>query len=141
MEIFEEKIVSDFERTKEGRTRVGFGEKRLTGQEIAGYNLFKALEKYPDFTKEARFDLQEEFVDFKDLGVLNLDTFAAVLAFLKLYPEPTPKNFEKDVLPYFSRLLPSRKISPEEKKRLTIRLKAQFVKYIRAINLFREEEF
>lgn len=143
MDIFEETIQEGFERTKEGQTRVGLGlgKQRLTPNELAGYNLFKVLEKYPEFTQEARTELQSEFTDMDDLPVLNMETFAAVLSFLRLHPSPNPKDFrDENIIPFFGRLFPDKPLTEEEKERLIVRLKAQFIKYITAINRFREEE-
>jgi len=143
MDIFEETIQEGFERTKEGRTRVGLGlaKKRLTPNELAGYNLFRVLEKYPGFTQDARTEIQNEFTDMDDLPVMNMETFAAVLSFLRLYPSPTPKDFrDENIVPFFERLFPDKSLTDEEKERLIVRLKAQFIKYITAINRFREEE-
>lgn len=141
MEFFEEKVQVGFERTREGVTRVGFGARpRFTAEEIAGLRLFKALEKYPEFTQAARSELQAEFIDFDDLPNLSMDTFSAVLAFLKLHPSPVPEDFKDDnILPYFGRLIPDKEMTEEERELLIVRLKAEFVKYITAINQYRRE--
>ena len=142
MEFFEETIQTGFEPS--GIKRVGFADgprRKLTPNEIAGNRLLKTLEKYPDFTQDARIDIYNEFIDFPDLPVINLETFVAVLAFLKRYPQPVKKNFsDKNILPYFSRLMPTKKISSEEKERIILRLKAEFIKYVIAIGNYRREE-
>lgn len=149
MDVFEEGIRKDYEPMREKGSRVGFeagqvGRRKVAPSELAAYNLFKTLEKYPEFTKEARSDAQAEFSGFNDLAVMNLETFASVLTFLKHFENPSPADFKDEViLPYFSRLLPTRDITEEERKRLIVRNKAVFLKYIRAILSYRasREEF
>ena len=146
MDIYKEELVTEYEGT--GRTGYkGFGfEKFRTGEKVepkyqAAYNLNKTLEKYPGFTKEARSEIQEEFVDFPDLHVLNLEVLASVLDFLRLIPQPTPEDFRDEVIGvYFERLIPTKPITSAEKTLIYIRLKAQFLKYIVAILNFRTSE-
>ena len=145
MDIFEEGVRTGYEPSK-GGYRVGYSgfefDKYKKGQKVdpkflAAYNLNKTLEKYPEFTKEARTEIQNEFTDFPDLAVMNLETLASVLFFLKYHPKPVPKDFsDENIVEYFSRLIPD-KITSTEKERYIIRLKAQFLKYIRAINTYR----
>jgi hypothetical protein len=143
MDVYEEGIRKDYEPMYEGKSRVGFevgrvGRVKVNPSELAAYNLYKTLEKYPEFTKEARKIVQDEFVNFSGLETMNLEVFSSVLTFLKTYPKPTPENFKDEIIiEYFSRLLPTREISPEEKKRLLIKLKAMFLKYIVAIYSYR----
>lgn len=147
MDLFEEGILRGFES---GVSRVGFGgfgfEKYKKGEKVepkfqASYNLNKTLEKYPEFTKEARTEIQTEFVDFPNLHVVNLEALASVLNFLKIYPNPTPNEFKDEIIiKYFSRLFPDKDLTPEERKNLITRLKAQFLKYIVAVKNFRNSE-
>lgn len=138
MDVFEEGIRKDFEPMYE-RSRVGFergkvGRVKVPAGELAAYNLYRVLEKYPEFTKEGRAKIQAEFADFPSLETMNLEVFASVLTFLRAHPQPTPDNFKDDnIVEYFSRLLPPKDMSGEEKKRLIIKLKALFLKYIVAI--------
>lgn len=130
-----------FAETYEGG-RIGFAQlsRKRDPQSLAAFNLQRTLEKYPAFTKEARQDIQNEFSDFPDLPVLNLEMLASVLDFLKDHSTPTPADFEDDViLEYFSRLLPD-KLNPKERERVIIRLKASFLRYIRAISSFRRRD-
>lgn len=146
MDVYEEGIRTGFEG---GAARVGFegfGFQRFRrGEKIdprlqAAYNLNKTLEKYPEFTKEARTEIQNEFANFPNLNVLNLEALASVLNFLKFFPEPKPEDFrDENIVEYFSRLLPDKPLPADEKARLIIRLKAQFLKYIVAVNEFRRE--
>ena len=81
-----EQVVKDFEPFKEGGTRVGFakgraGRFKVKPSELAAYNLYKTLENYPVFTKEARGQIQTYYSDMEGLENLNLETFASVLAF------------------------------------------------------------
>lgn len=142
MDYFEETITTGFDPS--GTMRVGFdvGRKRMTPNELAALRLYKTLENYPKFTKEARLDIQNEFTDFPDLPILNLELFSSVLAFLHLRPNPTPEDFkDKNIVSYFSRLLPDKNITDVERKRNIVRLKAEFYRYIVAINSYRSEEF
>ena len=142
MSFFEETLQTGFERTEEGRTRLGFEFKQIQNpDEKAAYELYKILNNYPEFTEAARREAQEEFLDFEDLSVLNLETMAAVLAFLKLNPNPSPESFkDENILVYFERLVPTeKKLTKQEKNRINLRLKAEFLKYITAINEFRRE--
>lgn len=108
---------------------------------IASYNLYRTLEKYPDFTKEARTAIQNEFINFPDLPILHLETLASVINFLRDIPNPTPNDFkDENIMPYFTRLIPDKPTTAEEKKRLMIRLKAEFLTYIIAVKAFRSEE-
>jgi hypothetical protein len=116
MDVFEEGIRREYEPFREeGPSRIGFakgfrGRQKVDPRVQAAYNLNKKLEKYPDFTKEARQNLQNEFEGYNDLPVVNLETFAAVLSFLKDYPNFTPEQFKDDtVVQYFTRLLPTKK--------------------------------
>lgn len=141
MDVQEEGIRKDYEF--EEKSRVGFeagrvGRMKVSPSELAAYNLYKTLEKYPEFTKEARTTIQNEFINFPGLESINLEVFSSVLTFLKTYPKPSPENFKDEtIVEYFSRLLPIREISGEEKKRLIIKLKAMFLKYIVAIYSYR----
>ena len=143
MDIFEERIVRGYEPIKEGN-RVGFemgrvGRFKVKPSVLAAYNLFKVLEKYPEFTKEARGQNQKYYEDMEGLETMNLEAFASVLTFLKNYPAPTPENFEDaTILQYFSRLLPKKEVP--DKANIILRLKVQFLKYIVAINTYKQEK-
>ncbi len=140
MNFFEEKVRTEFDPS--GTLRVGFdtGNERLSPYELAAFRLYKTLENYPIFTQDARFELQSEFTDFPDLPTLNLEVFSSVLWFLKTKKKITANEFkDKNIVPYFSRLLPNRKTTKEEKQRNIIRLKSEFLRYIRAINDYRSE--
>jgi|SRR5579883_1091450 len=144
MDIFEETVRKEYEPIKEsGATRVGFakgfrGRQKVDPVILAAYKLGETLKKYPEFSKAERGNLQNEFEGFADLPVVNLETFASVLAFLKDYPNLTLMQFEDNIIvQYFGRLLPTKDISIEERKQLIIRLKAEFLKYIVAINTYR----
>ena len=145
MNVFEEKIRRDYEPMRESGSRVGFekgriGRVKVDPSELAAYNLYKVLEKYPEFTKESRSQIQNKYKNLEGLETMNLEVLSSVLTFLKNYPEPTPESFKDEIiLEYFSRLLPTKEILPSEKKRFIIRLKSQFLKYIRFINNFEKE--
>jgi hypothetical protein len=131
-----QQIQSEYDAIKgTGRTTFGPGRFKFGPD----YYLLKTLEKYPNyFTKEGRYEVQTEYADFPDLGNLNLDVFVSVLIFLRDYPEPKPEYFRDDIIvKYFEDLLPKEKQG--ERKRLIIRMKAQFLKYLRAITSFRQE--
>ena len=140
-----EDIRRDYEPMYEGGSRVGFeqgrvGRMKVPVNELAAYNLYKTLEKYPEFTKEARSRIQTEFVDFPGIETISLEVLSSVLTFLKNHPKPTPENFrDENIIEYFTRLFPTKEISVEERKRLIIKLKALFLKYIVAIGAFRSE--
>ncbi len=112
----------------------------LTPGELAGWKLNQELEKYPEFTKENREDLQNEFTDMPGIRTMNMKVLAAVLAFLKaINNKVTPNMFSDTIIrPYLSRLLPI-DVSRQKLNRLKLRYKAQFLIYIRAIELFRSE--
>ena len=141
----EEEIRRDYEPMYEGGSRVGFeqgrvGRMKVPPNELAAYNLYKTLEKYPEFTKEARSRFQAEFVDFPGIETMSLEVLSSVLTFLKNHPKPTPENFrDENISEYFTRLFPTKEISAEERKRLIIKLKSLFLKYIVAIFSFRAE--
>jgi len=141
MEIYEEKIRTDYEPIRNAPSRLGFEKGRIgrvsvSPLELAAYKLYKVLEKYPDFTKEARSQIQEEYKNFEGLDTLNLEVFASVLTFLK-YHKPSPENFKDEVISeYFSRLTPT---NATDKNR-TLRLKAEFLKYIVAIKEFKKDQ-
>jgi hypothetical protein len=146
MNYFEEGVKSGYDAGEKG-SRVGYeigfkpgpGRVKVDPSVLAAYKLNKILEKYPEITKDARNQIQSEFEGFTDLPVLNLEAFASVLTFLRDYPNPTPNEFKDEIIAqYFVRLLPVKEISSEERKRLIIRLKAQFLKYIVAIKNYRE---
>ena len=149
----EEQIQFAPERRKgDEAARFGRGEARLGGagrlnrrnitpNEMAAWKLNQALEKYPNFTKEAREDAQNEFVDMPGLRTMNMKLFATTLDFLKsINNQPTPDSFRDDVIiPHMSQLVNVEKINQEETRRLIIRFKAQMLMYIRAIQIFRED--
>jgi hypothetical protein len=142
MNVYEEGIRKESEY--EEKSRVGFevgrvGRVKVSPSELASYNLYKTLEKYPEFTKEARSSIQNEFANFPGLETINLEVFSSVLTFLKSHETPKAEDFkDENIIEYFSRLLPTREISAEERKRLVIKLKAMFLKYIVAIFSYRE---
>lgn len=143
MDVYEEGVRSGYAGARVGMG--GFGiDSYKKGQKVdpkiqAAYNLNKTLEKYPEFTKDARTEIQNEFSTFPDIAFVNLEAFAAVLNFLKIYPNPTPAQFRDEIiLEYFTRLMPDKITSSDERLRLILRLKAQFIKYIVAIKNFRE---
>ena len=141
----EEEIKKDYEPF-EGGSRVGFdmgrvGRVKVSPNELAAYNLYKILERYPEFSKEYRSRIQTEFVDFPGLDSMNLEALASVLTYLKTYPQPSPESFRDEIISeYFTRLLPTKEVTGEEKKRLLIKLKSLFLKYIVAIYSFRASE-
>lgn len=143
MNVFEEGIRRGYEPMKDKGPRVGFekgrvGRVKVKPSELAAYNLYKTLEKYPEFTKEARSQIQEYYKHMEGLETMNLAAFASVLTFLKFYPEPKPEHFKDEIiLQYFTTLMPNKKISEAEKKKIIIKLKAQFLKYIVAINTYK----
>ena len=136
MEFFEEGIKTDFGSDLSRLTFQSYDLRSKDPKYLAAYNLNRALMKYPDFTEQARTNIQNEFLDMPDLAVLNIDTLAAVLAFLKNYPEPTPETFQDEIiLEYFENLIPNK-----PQKNINMLLKAQFLKYIRAIKTYQGVE-
>jgi len=148
----EEQIQFAPERRKgEEAARFGRGEAQLGGaprltrrhmtpNELASWKLNQALEKYPNFTKEARENAQNEFVDMPGLRTMNMKLFAATLDFLRaINNEPTPASFtDQIIIPHMTQLVNIEKINQEETRRLIIRFKAQMLMYIRAIQIFRQ---
>ena len=136
-----EEIKQDYEPMY-GKSRVGFeagriGRVKVSPAELAAYNLYKTLEKYPEFTKEGRHAIQNEFANLPGLETMNLEVFASVLTFLKTN-QPTPETFKTaNIEQYFTRLYPTKTISIEDKKQLTTKLKSLFLKYIIAITAYR----
>ena len=112
----------------------------MTPAELASYKLNQALEKYPEFTKEARENVQNEFVEMPGLRTMNMKVLAATLSFLRsVNNQPTPAHFtDAYIIPYMAQLLNTDKLDPEELKRLIIRYKAQMLMYIEAIRIFRQ---
>ena len=131
MDVFEEGLRKGFES---GASRVGFAGfdfRKKDPKALAAFNLNRALSDYPEFTKEARTNIQNEFYDMPNLSVMNLPVLAAVLSFLRAYPEPTPEDFQDEtIVEYFKNLFPDRL---EDRERFIIRMKAQFLKYIIAV--------
>ena len=115
--------------------------RHMTPNELAAWKLNQALEKYPEFTRDARENAQNEFVDMPGLRTMNMKLFATTLDFLKsINNQPTPDSFRDDVIiPHMSQLVNVEKINQEETRRLIIRFKAQMLMYIRAIQIFRED--
>ena len=146
MDVFKEGIVKTFEPIKEIGSRVGFergriGRVKVPPSELAAYNLYKVLEKYPEYTKEARGQIQNYYKDFEGLESMNLQIFASVLGFLKRYPNPTPDSFkDENILEFFTSPINFIPEDSQDKKRIIIRLKAQFLKYIVAIKAYQSEK-
>ena len=115
--------------------------RHMSPNELAAWKLNQSLEKYPEFTKEARENLQNEFVEMEGLRTMNMKLLAATLSFLNsVQNRPTPASFtDENIIPHLNQLLPTNKVEPDELRRLIIRYKAQILMYIRAIQLFRAE--
>ncbi len=115
--------------------------RHMSPNELASWKLNQALEKYPIFTEDARQNYQNEFVDMPGLRTMNMKVLAATLSFLRsINNKPTPDTFKDNIiLPHLNLLLPTKEISPDERKRLIIRFKAQLLIYIQAIEIFRNE--
>jgi hypothetical protein len=137
----EEEIEFGPERLRgEQQARFGFGRGRrvMTPSELAAWRLNQALAKYPEFTREARQSLQDEFIDMTGLRTMNMKVLAAVLSFLNKN-QPIPDNFHNNIIvPYIRQLLPS-DLDSDERNRLIIRFKAEMLTYMRAIDRFRGE--
>jgi len=146
MDVFKEELVKTYEPIKEIGSRVGFergriGRVKVSPSELAAYNLYKVLEKYPEYTKEARGQIQNYYKDFEGLETMNLQVFASVLSFLKKYPNPTPDSFkDENILEYFTSPINFIPKDSQDKKRIITRLKAQFLKYIVAIKTYEREK-
>jgi hypothetical protein len=116
--------------------------KHRTPNELASWKLNQALSKYHIFTEEARQNFQNEFVEMPSLRTMNMKVLAATLSYLNaVNNKPTPDTFTDEmILPHLTLLLPTNELDPEERKRLIIRFKAQFLIYIQAIEIFRSGE-
>jgi hypothetical protein len=125
-----------------GKVHKGLTRRRMTPNKLAAWKLNQALENYPNFTEDARQNLQNEFVDMPQLRTMNMKVLAATLSFLQaVNNQPTPNAFRDEIiLPHINILLPTTEISPDEKRRLIIRFKAQILIYIQAIEIFRTPE-
>lgn len=123
----------------EGALHKELTRRHMTPNELAGWKLNQALEKYPEFTKDAREDAQNEFTGMPGLRTMNMKLFAATLNFLRGVGNVTPNSFKDEtIIPYMNQLINIDKKDQEETKRLIIRYKAQILMYIRAIQIFRE---
>ncbi len=142
MEIESVDVRNDYEQYRtlgKGNAQGKIDYDKLTPVQIAAYNLSKTLERYPEFSKDARMTIQNELIGLPGLDSMNTEILASVLSYLRSYPQPTAESFKDSViLEYFSRLLPNKKISEEDTKRIHIKLKCIFLKYIVAINSYRE---
>lgn len=122
---------------REGQTTgggKGRGRGPLPPNELAAWKLNQALEKHPIFTKEARENIQNRFVDMEGLRTMNMKVLAATLAFMRSVGNITPDKFKDDIImPNLIPLLPTTEMAPEDYKRLIIRFKAQVLIYYRAI--------
>lgn len=126
----------------EGALHKQLTRRNMTPNELAAWKLNQAMEKYPEFTKDARENAQNEFVSMPSLRTMNMKTLAATLSFLNgIKNNVTPNSFKDEtILPYMKELINLDKVDQEETKRLIIRYKAQMLMYIRAIQLFRENQ-
>lgn len=124
----------------EGALHKELTRRHMTPNELAAWKLNQALEKYPEFTKDAREDAQNEFTGMPGLRTMNMKLFAATLNFLRgINNNIVPNSFKDEIiLPYMNQLINIDKIDQEETKRLIIRYKSQMLMYIRAIQIFRE---
>ena len=115
--------------------------RHMTPNELASWKLNQALEKYPEFTKAARENAQNEFVDMPGLRTMNMKLLAATLSFLRaINNQPTIQTFtDQVIIPHMNQLLPTDKADKAEIQRLIIRFKAQMLMYIRAIQIFRQD--
>ena len=143
------------ERRKTGQTaRYGYGSSQVAGaigearklgrkamspEQAAAWKLYQSLEKFPNFTKEARQELQNEFTDLPNLKSMNMKALAATLSFLQAVKTPTVNLFRDEiVLPHIEKVLPLKQLSVDEKQRLILRYKAQILMYVRAIQRYRK---
>lgn len=115
--------------------------RHMTPNELASWKLNQALEKYPEFTKEARENAQNEFADMPGLRTMNMKLLAATISFLRsINNQPDVNSFKDEIIvPHMKELLPINKVDQSELRRLIIRFKAQMLMYIRAIEIFRSE--
>lgn len=108
----------------------------MSRQQIAGSNLYKELESYPQINLDERNSLRNKYVNMPSLPVLNMRVLAAVLVFLKLVENKVTKNtmsgeIFKEVFSILNNALGDDKDQYRE-----LKTKATFVRYIFAVLKF-----
>lgn len=143
MELDAERLMVEPERRKGDQgprfgTDLGRGG-FMTPSQAAAWNLYKSLKNYSNIADTERQSYQSEFMNMPNLKSMNMETLAAVLSFLKDH-EPSVENFKNDVIVQYMHRLIKEPVSDEERAKLIIMFKAQFLRYIRAIINYREED-
>ena len=123
--------------------------RNMTAEQLAAANLYKALaanNKIP--STDVRRNLTREMENLEGFRYLNMQTLAAALTFLynlgnrELNPV-NPEDFTDDrLLPLIQELLPEKEkhMSPEERGILILKQKATLLRYIRAIEFYRQDQ-
>lgn len=145
MDLEDEIVVMSGERPGEGGVRYGYemiGD-RMTPKEYAGFTLYKTLKKYPEITDGRARNLQNEYINFPDIEMLHMETFAAALVYskdMKDQTEVTVESFkDKNMKPYLERLIPiNKKYTSKEMKKIRADIKGQILKYVIGIFNYRE---
>ena len=116
--------------------------KEMTPNQIATYQLGRALSSIPNVTKDLKMELQGEFEHFDQLRFMHMPTLAAALVFIHyIGDEITPENFtDKNLEPVVINILPNANLSEKDYKLAYIKMKESLLRYIRAVLFYREAE-
>ena len=117
----------------------GLSLKDLSPTDIAGRNLVKALEKYPDIA-DFKNQLRDELLEMPQLRVMNMDLLAGTLFLLhRTNGVVTPAVFSSSLI---DEIIPNLEIKEKAQNRpdLIQRQKEGLLRYVRAVLSYREEQ-
>ena len=104
----------------------------LSKIEVAGLNLSRALELYPDISQRTRETLKKDMMDVPDIAHMNMPVLAAALVFLlasggEINTQTVNSKLFNDAI---APLDPGPTISPKERETMILRYKASVFRYI-----------
>jgi hypothetical protein len=120
--------------------RPGISRRQLTPEQLAGIELSKALAEIPGTTEDLRRQFQDEMVEMEQIRYMNMETLASTLMFLHNVGESVTRDTFTDanLAPVISNIMPSTTSSETERRNTYIKLKATILRYIRAVEFYRE---
>jgi len=114
--------------------------KQMTPNQLAIYELGKALEAIPNTTPELRRQFQDEMIQMEQIRYMNMPTLAATLMFIhNVHDVITPGNFiDENLQPFIINIQPDSKL--QDSQLAYIKTKETILRYIRAVQFFRQQQ-
>jgi len=114
--------------------------KQMTPNQLAIFELGKALEAIPNTTPELRRQFQDEMIQMEQIRYMHMPTLAATLMFIhNVHDEITPENFtDENLQPVIINIQPDPKL--QDSRLAYIKTKETILRYIRAVQFFRQQQ-